>query len=64
MTDMNKPTFDELTNKINEIRERFWAADAALNKTKLTHDIALENWRILDKEYDAAMEELRHLPQR
>jgi hypothetical protein len=58
---MNNPEFDKITNKINEIRERFWAADAAMNKAKLTHDLALEKWRILDKEYDAAMQEMHDL---
>jgi len=42
-------------NKIAKIRGRFWAADAALNKAKLTYEMALEKWKILDKEYDQAM---------
>jgi hypothetical protein len=60
---MNKPnkTYDEIMLEINEIRVRFWAADAALNKAKLTHDLALEKWRVLDKEYENAMEELHGL---
>ena len=61
---MKKPskTSNEIMLEIEEIRVRFWAADAALNKAKLTHDLALEKWRVLDKEYDNAMEEL-HLSQ-
>ena len=60
---MNKPnkTFDEIMLEIDEIRVRFWAADAALNKAKLTHDLALEKWRVIDKEYENAMEELHGL---
>lgn len=44
--------------EIDEIRVRFWAADAALNKAKLTHDVALENWRVIDKEYENATDAL------
>lgn len=47
--------------EIDEIRVRFWAADAALNKAKLTHDLALEKWHTIDKEYENAMEELHGL---
>lgn len=44
-------------NKIAKIRGRFWAADAAMNKAKLIYEMKLEKWKILDKEYDEAMEE-------
>ena len=51
---MAQPLTDE-ADKIKKIRANFWAADAALNKAKLTYDVALEKWKRLDKEYDQAM---------